>query len=171
MRRPLATVVITIAAVLSTAACSGDGEPSAATSTASPSAGTADHSGHILGTPGATTSGRALATGNAAKVCAEALKTSSSSAQVYVAELGKMLQATGTKDTTAAQEAERRATAAISGWSEALRKQAAEATDQQLKDLLAEIAREVGTMKADMASIEETTLERLQQRLDELCGA
>lgn len=172
MRRPLVTAAV-IAALLATTACSGDEDPSAAAPTPSASTGAADdHTGHVLASPatGAATSPGRPATGNGAQVCAEALKTSSASAQVYVAELGKMLQATGAQDNAAAKEAEQRAATAIANWSTEMRKQSAQATDPQLKGLLAEIATEVGTMKADIASIEQNTLENLQQRLDQLCG-
>lgn len=171
MRRPLVTAVIAIAAAVTIAGCSAEQDTSAsAPATSAPAGGADEHSGHIIGTPEPGSTPARVATGNAAKVCAEALKASSASAQTYVAELGKMLQATGAKDTAAAKEAERQAAAAITDWAAAMNKQSAEATDPQLKALLAEIATEVGTMKADIASIQESTLETLQQRLDELCG-
>jgi hypothetical protein len=39
-----------------------------------------------------------------------------------------------------------------------------------LKTLLTDLATEVGTLGADVESIDETELDRLQQRLDQLCG-
>lgn len=164
MRRFLATVALSIVAP-AIVGCSADKDP-----TAAPSVGADEQQGQTGSAPRTESAQPARASGNGAQVCAEALKSSSASAQVYVAELGKMLQATGVQDTAAAREAEQRAVAAVTDWSTALREQSAKATDPRLKALLAEIATEVGTMKPDIASIQESRLEQLQQRLDELCG-
>lgn len=165
MRRHLATAVIAVIVILATG-CSGTRDGAAPGST--PASGAPDASASAGSSPGGVTG---TAGGNAAEVCADAMAASGESVQVYIAELGKMLQATGSNDTVAVQEAERRAQGALDDWAATMREQSGRATDPQLKTVLAEIGTEVATMRADISSIDETTLDRLQQRLDQLCGA
>lgn len=173
MPRP-ATTVVTVAlamVVLAVGGCAAGRDRTSATRAGSAaSTGTDTNPGPVGGTPGTQSSSPARASGNGAQVCADALKASSASAQVYVAELGKLLQATGARDSAAAKEAEGRAAPALTDWSASLREQSARASDPRLKALLAELATEVGTMRPDIASVQESRLEELQQRLDELCG-
>ncbi|MFG2104882.1 hypothetical protein ACGFJ5_30250 [Micromonospora echinaurantiaca] len=81
-----------------------------------------------------------------------------------------MLAAIGADDTATAETARRRAEAALTGWRTALRQQAERAEDPQLKTLLADLAGEVAALGTDLDAIDETELDRLQQRLDQLCG-
>lgn len=173
MPRPLTTaasVALAMVVLASGGCAAGRDRTSASSAGSAPSTGTDQTRGSVGGSLGTESSGPARASGNGAQVCADALKASSAAAQVYVAELGKMLQATGASDSAAAKEAERRAAAAITDWSASLREQSARASDPRLKAVLAEIATEVGAMKPDIASVKESRLEELQQRLDELCG-
>ncbi|TDB73034.1 hypothetical protein [Micromonospora sp. KC723] len=112
----------------------------------------------------------APAGGNGPQVCAEAEAAASSAVRTYVEELGKMIAAVGASDSTGARTARQRAESALTTWRTALRQQSARATDPQLKTLLADLAAEVGRLGADVESIDETELDRLQQRLDQLCG-
>jgi hypothetical protein len=84
--------------------------------------------------------------------------------------LGKSLQAAGANDSAGAQAAQRKAEAALQTWSTAMREQSAKSTDARLKAVLAEIATEVGAMKASVDSVDEVKLDQLQQRLDQLCA-
>ncbi|MEK8109633.1 hypothetical protein NKG94_44515 [Micromonospora sp. M12] len=52
----------------------------------------------------------------------------------------------------------------------ALREQSERAVEPQLKTLLTDIGTEVSALGADVESIDETELDRLQQRLDQLCA-
>jgi hypothetical protein len=174
MRRRLFATVLAFA-LLAGAGCSGSREhaearPGAATGTpVSPAPG-----GPASGDPsagaasGATPSG--IATGNAADVCLEARKLSADQVSRFLAEVGDALTASGDGDQAKADEARRAAAATIRTWSAGLRAQAARADDTRLAGLLREMAAEVGTMTADIDSIDEAKLDRLQQRLDQLCG-
>jgi len=175
MRRLLVTVAA-IAALFAAAGCSGERDPvtgSTSPGTApsggasSPDAPAPGGTGVPSGSPGTDT---APAGGNGKEVCAAATKASTTSVQTFVAELGKSLQAAGSNDTAGARAAQQKAEAALRTWSTTMREQSAQATDARLKAVLAEIATEVGTMKASVDSVDETKLEQLQQRLDQLCG-
>ncbi|MGI5215608.1 hypothetical protein [Plantactinospora sp. CA-290183] len=174
MRRLLVTAAIA-AALFSTVGCSGERDGAAGTASpgAGPSAGaTASGSPSPGGSaPGAPAGETAPAGGNAKEVCAAATRSSSESVRTFVEELGKSLQAAGANDTRGAQEAQRKAEAALSAWGATMREQSSRATDERLKTVLAEIATEVGTMKASVESVDENKLDQLQQRLDQLCGS
>ncbi|MGC4750261.1 hypothetical protein ACLQ28_32030 [Micromonospora sp. DT201] len=111
------------------------------------------------------------ASGGAARgICAAAQQASTNAVRTYVAELGQMIAAVGAGDSSAAEAARRRAEAALAGWRTQLREQSERATDPQLKTLLTDIGTEVATLSVDVESIDETELDRLQQRLDQLCA-
>jgi hypothetical protein len=112
----------------------------------------------------------APAGGNAKEVCAAALKTNTDSGQAFVTELTAMLQATGAGDTAAATAARSRAENGLAAWTAALRGHSATATDAALKAVLAELAGQIGTMKPELASINEIRLDELNQRIEQLCG-
>ncbi|MGC5381274.1 hypothetical protein ACPXB1_22645 [Micromonospora sp. DT68] len=84
-------------------------------------------------------------------------------------ELGAMVAAVGAGDRATAEAARVRAEAALAQWRTALREQAARAADPQLRTLLNDMGAEVATLGVDGGSIDETELDRLQQRLDQLC--
>ncbi|WFE52265.1 hypothetical protein [Micromonospora sp. WMMD1155] len=109
------------------------------------------------------------AAGDATGVCAAAQQASTTAVRTYVAELGRMVAAVGAGDSGAAEVARGRAEAALEGWRAELRKQSERATDPQLKTLLTDLGAEVAALGADVESIDETELDRLQQRLDQLC--
>ncbi|MBM7490356.1 type IV secretory pathway TrbL component [Micromonospora luteifusca] len=168
MRRLLAvTALVTV--LLGAAGCAAD-RPGAG---AGPTGGTTGGSGPAAGVtyPGATAmpaSGGAA--GVAPQVCAAAQQASTTALQTYVAELGQMIAAVGAGDSGTAEAARRRAEAALAGWRTQLREQSERATDPQLKTLLTDIGTEVAALGADVESIDETELDRLQQRLDQLCA-
>ncbi|MGB2571819.1 hypothetical protein ACPFP2_25695 [Micromonospora citrea] len=162
MRRLLAATVVTTV-LLTGSGCSGDRADEAAP------AGPAGPSTVSTVLPSAPVS-VAPAGGNGPQVCAEAEAASSTAVRTYVEELGKMIAAVGANDSTGAETARKRAESALTTWRTALRQQSAKATDPQLKTLLTDLATEVGTLGTDVESIDETELDRLQQRLDQLCG-
>ncbi|MGA4729676.1 hypothetical protein ACWEOS_09505 [Micromonospora taraxaci] len=110
------------------------------------------------------------AAGDAEQVCAAAQRASTTAVRTYVAELGRMVAAVGAGDSTAAEVARGRAEAALDGWRTELREQSDRATDPQLKTMLTDLGTEVAALRADVESIDETELDRLQQRLDQLCA-
>jgi hypothetical protein len=175
MRRRLFAAALAFA-LLAGAGCSGsrgnaEARPSASVGTSvSPAPGGPASGDPVPGgaASGATPSG--VATGNAADVCLEARKLSADQVSRFLAELGDALTASGDGDQAKADEARRAAAAAIRTWSAGLRAQAARADDARLAALLRDMAAEVGTMTADIDSIDEAKLDRLQQRLDQLCG-
>ncbi|MFF0155358.1 hypothetical protein [Micromonospora sp. NPDC005203] len=141
----------------------------------------ADRPGGVgSGSAGVTTGGTAsgpsgipasgAAAGGATQVCVAAQQASTTAVQTYVAELGQMVAAVGAGDSGTAEAARVRAEGALAGWRSELRKQAGRATDPQLKTLLTDLGSEVAALGADVESIDETELDRLQQRLDELCA-
>ncbi|MEH0844406.1 hypothetical protein V6U81_18660 [Micromonospora sp. CPCC 205711] len=164
MRRLLAATVVT--AVLLTG-CSDDrtgdtpGRASSAPPLGASALPTVVPSVPVSGSP---------AGGNGPRICAEAEQASSTAVRTYVEELGKMIAAVGANDSTGAETARKRAEAALTTWRTTLRGEAARATDPQLKTLLADLATEVGMLGTDVESIDETELDRLQQRLDQLCA-
>ncbi|MGI5148146.1 hypothetical protein ACQEVC_17525 [Plantactinospora sp. CA-294935] len=171
MRRLLVTAAIA-AALFAAAGCSGERDgaaapgPSGGPSAGAPSSGAATPGASPGGSPAVDTS---PAGGNGKEVCEAATKAATSSVQTFVSELGKSLQAASTGDTAGAQAAQRKAEAALQTWGNAMREQSARATDERLKTVLAEIATEVGTMKATVESVDENKLQELQQRLEALC--
>ncbi|MBQ1027905.1 hypothetical protein [Micromonospora sp. C95] len=171
MRRPLAVTVAAAAALLVGTACSaergGPTEPTAPASTrveatAGPATPTPEQP---VATPAPGAAG-----GNAPEVCAAAQQASGAAGKKYVEHLAAMVTATGAGDTADAQAAGRRAEAALADWEKALRAQAARADDRQLKELLTELSTEVGRLGTDIEALEGASLDRLQQRLDRLCG-
>ncbi|MGW4501387.1 hypothetical protein ACWENR_22575 [Micromonospora sp. NPDC004336] len=155
MRRLLA--VITVTAVLFTGVGCAAGRPE-------PAAPGATSSGPTGG-PGGGAAG-----GNASEVCSAAQAAGDTAVRTYVEELGKMVAAVGANDGTAAEAARKRISAALTGWRAALRRESGRAEDAQLKTLLADMAAEVGTLGTDVDAIDETELDRLRQRLDQLCA-
>ncbi|MDG4756505.1 hypothetical protein [Micromonospora sp. WMMD710] len=161
MRRLLAVTVL-VAALSVGSGCATGESPSGPTSGATPG-----------GAPVGSTStpvGGGAAAGNAAQVCVAAREAGTAAVQTYVAELGRMIAAVGAGDSGTAEAARERAEAALAGWRTALREQSALTADPQLKTLLTDIGTEVAALGADVESIDETELDRLQQRLDQLCA-
>ncbi|MGX7675744.1 hypothetical protein [Plantactinospora sp. DSM 117369] len=171
MRRLLVTAAIA-AALFAAVGCSGERDgaaapgPSGGPSAGAPSSGAATPGTSPGGSPAVDTR---PAGGNGREVCAAATEAATSSVQTFVSELGKSLQATSTGDSAGAQAAQRKAETALQTWGNAMREQSARATDERLKTVLAEIATEIGTMKATVESVDENKLQELQQRLDALC--
>jgi len=168
-RSPL--LVVVVALVFAGAGCSADRldtSPSAA-----PSASVAPDP--TAGSPGSTGSpavtGTGPAAGNAKQVCADAMAASGKGVTTFLAELGNMLKAAGEGNGKAEYEARQKAEAALATWSNAMKEQAAKATDARLRTVLTEIGNEVGTMRADIDSVDSAKLDQLQQRLDTLCAA
>ncbi|MER7592218.1 hypothetical protein ABTW72_32210 [Micromonospora sp. NPDC127501] len=158
MRRLLAvTALLTMLSVA--AGCSAGGTAEGAGSAA---AGTS---------PGPTgmPASSGVAGGNATQVCAAAQEASTTAVRTYVAELGQMLAAVGAGDSRTAEAARGRAEAALANWRTVLREQSERTDDPQLKTLLTDLGTEVSALGADVESIDETELDRLQQRLDQLC--
>ncbi|MGI5523340.1 hypothetical protein ACQEUX_20750 [Micromonospora sp. CA-259024] len=167
MRRLLAvTVLVTVLSVA--AGCSTD-RPGAV---APASTGVTTGPALIDTSPGSTgvRAGGGAAGGDATQVCAASQQASTTAVRTYVAELGQMIAAVGAGDSGTAEAARGRAEAALAGWRTELRKQSERTTDPQLKTLLTDIGTEVAALGADVESIDETELDRLQQRLDQLCA-
>ncbi|PWR08071.1 hypothetical protein DKT68_17285 [Micromonospora acroterricola] len=166
MRRLLAVAVLVtvLSAGCSTDRPADEGPAGATTGGAGPTAGTGGAPVGSTGTPGGGTAG-----GDTSQVCAAAQEAGATAVQTYVAELGRMVAAVGAGDSVTAEAARQRAEAALTGWRTALREQSSRATDPQLKTLLTDIGTEVAGLGADVESIDETELDRLQQRLDQLC--
>jgi hypothetical protein len=169
MNRSLALVVVAVATLLLGVGCSAD-EPSASPSASVSAApdGPAG-SGATSSGPGATETGPAA--GNAKEVCAAAMAASGTGVTTFLSELGNMLKAAGEGDGKAEHEARQKAEAALATWSGAMKQQAAKATDGRLRTVLTEIGDEVGTMRADIDSVDSAKLDQLQQRLDTLCAS
>ncbi|MFG1654722.1 hypothetical protein ACGFIE_32840 [Micromonospora sp. NPDC049275] len=169
MRRLLA-VNLLVAVLVMGAGCSAD--RSGGAGPAGPTAGGSGSAAGSGGAPGGSIGapvGGGVAGGNA-QVCAEAQQAGATAVREYVAELGRMVAAVGAGDTATADAARTRAQTALAGWRAALREQSARSTDPQLKTLLSDIGTEVAALGADVESIDETELDRLQQRLDQLCA-
>ncbi|WP_328343772.1 hypothetical protein [Micromonospora sp. NBC_00421] len=163
MRRLPAAIVVTTV-LLTGVGCSGDrtdGSAPADRSSATVAPATVVPSAVVSGSP---------AGGNGPQVCADAEAASTTAVRTYVEELGKMIAAVGANDSTAADTARKRAEVALTTWRTVLRQQSGRATDPQLKTLLTELATEIGRLGTDVDSIDETELDRLQQRLDQLCA-
>lgn len=124
--------------------------------------------GSASGSNGVPASGAAA--GGGTKVCVAAQQASTTAVRTYVAELGRMVAAVGAGDSSTAEAARGRAEAALDGWRTELREQSEQATDPQLKTLLTDLGTEVAALSVDVESIDETELDRLQQRLDQLCA-
>ncbi|MBQ1038477.1 MULTISPECIES: hypothetical protein [Micromonospora] len=124
--------------------------------------------GSASGPSGVPASGAAA--GGGTKVCVAAQQASTNAVRTYVAELGRMVAAVGAGDSSTAEAARGRAEAALDGWRTELREQSEQATDPQLKTLLTDLGTEVAALSVDVESIDETELDRLQQRLDQLCA-
>lgn len=169
-RFPLLAVVVAL--VLAGAGCSADrpdASPSASASAGGASVAPDPTAAATGGSPGVTETGPAA--GNAKQVCADALAASGKGVTTFLAELGNMLKAAGEGNGKAEYEARQKAEAALATWSNAMKEQAAKATDGRLRTVLTEIGTEVGTMRADIDSVNSAKLDQLQQRLDTLCAS
>ncbi|MCL7460120.1 hypothetical protein AB0I85_23320 [Micromonospora echinofusca] len=169
MRRLLAVTALT-AVLLAGSGCAAERPERAAPPGGAPT-------GPATGGPagGATTgarpgAGSGAAGGNAPEVCAAAQRAGETAVRTYVEELGKMVAAVGADDAAAARTARERISTALTDWRSTLRRESTRAEDAQLKTLLADMAAEVGTLGTDVDSIDETELDRLRQRLDQLCA-
>ncbi|MFI7608014.1 hypothetical protein ACIBTV_23125 [Micromonospora sp. NPDC049366] len=156
MRRLLAAALVI--GLSSVAGCAPDGPP-----TDTPATGVAE-----TGATGSAGAGPATG-GNSPTVCAAARQAGAAALGTYVAEVGRMVAAIGANDSATAEAARRRAEAALAGWRATLRQESARAGDPELKTLLSDMETEVAAMGADVDAIDETALDRLQQRLDQLC--
>ncbi|WP_433263505.1 hypothetical protein ACQPWR_26355 [Micromonospora vinacea] len=163
MRRLLAVTAL-LTMLSGAAGCSTDGS----TGGTAQGAGSAT-AGASAGPSGMPASG-GVAGGNATEVCTAAQEASTTAVRTYVAELGHMLAAVGAGDSRAAETARGRAEAALADWRTVLREQSGRTNDPQLKTLLTDLGTEVSALGADVESIDETELDRLQQRLDQLCA-
>jgi hypothetical protein len=177
MRRVLSAPVLTapvLAAVLIVAAACSTGAGRTASSDGSPTVSASAGSSPTTtpAGPAGSTAGGATgpAGGNAREVCVAAQKSTSEAVMVFVSELGTMMQASSANDTKGAQAAQRKAEAALATWARAVKEQGAKATDPRLKSVLGEIAAEVGTMKAELDRVDQSKLDQLQERLDQLCA-
>ncbi|BCB79394.1 hypothetical protein GCM10022251_21850 [Phytohabitans flavus] len=172
--------MVVVALVLAGAGCSAD-RPAASPSASSGTSVAPDTTSGPAGQPGtADPSGAAVppgtaetapAGGNAKQVCADAVAAGEKGVATFLAELGNMLAATGKGDGKAEYEARQKAEAALATWSQAMKDQAAKATDGRLRTVLTEIGNEVGKMRADLDTVDSAKLDQLQQRLDTLCAA
>jgi hypothetical protein len=162
MRRLLA--VTALLTMLSGAAGCSDGSTGGTAQGADSAA-----AGTSAGPSGMPASG-GVAGGNATEVCTAAQEASTTAVRTYVAERGHMLAAVGAGDSRAAETARGRAEAALADWRTVLREQSGRTNDPQLKTLLTDLGTEVSALGADVESIDETELDRLQQRLDQLCA-
>ncbi|MEH1100628.1 hypothetical protein [Micromonospora sp. CPCC 205561] len=169
MRRLLAVTAVT--AVLFAGAGCGTERPERAAPTGDVPASSAPPGGAPGGTTGASPgAGSGAAGGNAPEVCAAAQRAGETAVRTYVEELGRMVAAVGADDTAGARTARERISAALTAWRSTLRSESTRAEDAQLKTLLADMAAEVGTLGTDVDSIDETELDRLRLRLDQLCA-
>lgn len=171
-RTPL--LVVVVALVFVGAGCSADKPSASATHSASPSGSASAAPDPTAASPGAGGPGvneTGPAAGNAKQVCADAMAASGKGVAAFLAELGNMLNAAGKGDGKAEYEARQKAEAALAAWSNAMKEQAAKATDGRLRTVLTEIGEQVGTMRADIDSVDSAKLDQLQQRLDTLCDA
>ncbi|RGC65542.1 hypothetical protein C5N14_27770 [Micromonospora sp. MW-13] len=171
MRRLLA-LTVAVAVLSAGAACSAERSGSEPGPSGSPPAAgaTPGAAGAGPGAAGGSPGPSGPAGGNGPEVCATAQQASGAAVRTYVAELGRMIGAVGANDSATAEAARKRAEAALAGWRTALRQQSARATDPQLRTLLADLASEVGTLGTDVDAIDEEELDKLQQRLDQLCA-
>jgi hypothetical protein len=164
MRHLLARTLL-VAVLVAAGGCSdgrsGGADPAGGSRPTGPAAG----SGGSTGTP---VGGGVV--GGDAQVCAEARRAGATAVREYVAELGRMVAAVGAGDTVTADAARNGAQAALAGWQAALREQGTRTADAQLKTLLSDLGTEVAALGVDVESIDETELDRLQQRLDQLCA-
>ncbi|MGC4767100.1 hypothetical protein ACLQ20_30060 [Micromonospora sp. DT46] len=166
MRRMLAVTALT-AVLLSGGGCAAERPERAGPPGGAPSGGVTPGGSVGGGAPGA---GSGAAGGNAPEVCAAAQRAGETAVRTYVEELGKMVAAVGSDDAAAARTARDRISTALTDWRSTLRRESTRAEDAQLKTLLADMAAEVGTLGTDVDSIDETGLDRLRQRLDQLCA-
>ncbi|MEV4122694.1 hypothetical protein [Micromonospora sp. NPDC049645] len=167
MRRLLAVTALVIV-LFGAVACAADGSTSAGRSASTGASGSA--AGGTSPEPTGLSASGGVAGGNATQVCAAAQEASTTAVRTYVAELGQLVAAVGAGDSRTAEVARGRAEAALAGWRTALREQSGRATDPQLKTLLTDLGTEVSALGVDVESIDETELDRLQQRLDQLCA-
>ncbi|MEU7995406.1 hypothetical protein AB0B83_08720 [Micromonospora sp. NPDC049060] len=170
MRRLLAVTALT-AVLLSGAGCAAERPERADPTGGAPSGGVTPGGSVGGGAPGTGPgAGSGAAGGNAPEVCAAAQRAGETAVRTYVEELGKMVAAVGADDAAAARTARGRISTALTDWRSTLRRESTRAEDAQLKTLLADMAAEVGTLGTDVDSIDETGLDRLRQRLDQLCA-
>ncbi|MET8092933.1 hypothetical protein [Micromonospora sp. NPDC005220] len=163
MRRLLAVTAL-LTMLVGAAGCATDGSTGgSAEGAGSAAAGTSPG-------PAGMPAGGGVAGGDATQVCTAAQEATRTGVRTYVAELGQMLAAVGAGDSHTAEAARGRAEAALADWRAVLREQSERTNDPQLKTLLTDIGTEVSALGADVESIDETELDRLQQRLDQLCA-
>ncbi|MEU4775604.1 hypothetical protein [Micromonospora sp. NPDC023644] len=168
--RPLLAVTALTAVLFAGAGCAAERPERAGPPGGAPIGGVASGGPGGGATGAGPGAGSGAAGGNAPEVCAAAQRAGETAVRTYVEELGKMVAAVGANDATAARTARDRISTALTDWRSTLRHESTRAEDAQLKTLLADMAAEVGTLGTDVDSIDETELDRLRQRLDQLCA-
>jgi hypothetical protein len=138
----------------------------AATPTSAASGSAADSPGVASGATGGSGSG---ADGTAA-ICAAAKQARTDAVGVFVTEYGKAVQAAAGGDQAAADTAQRAAKAALERWEKSLREQARRAGAGELGGALTEAAGTVATLRGDLGAVDDTALDRADERLMKVCG-
>ena len=182
LHRQLAVVVVSVALV-AVAGCSADVEGRGdAAGTPTSTAAVPGPSASGSGAPGAPASSAtpsislgpvptAKAGGNAAQICADALKASEKGTTAFVSQLSAVLEAQQKQDKAGEQAAEAKLESTLDSWAADLRKASTGATDAQLKTTLSQLAGQVDKLTSNVETIDDATLGAIQDRLDALCPA
>ena len=180
MRRLLCATAVSGALLLLGAGCSADdkaadvGVAGAVTPAPMPAAsGFAAPAGS--GAPasaggGSAGAGDAALSGNSAAICAQAAKTGGDAAQNFALDLKLLIDAESSQDQDQVAKAKAKTTRDVENYSYALNDMAKLASEPALKQALADMGKQVTTLKGDVRKVDAEQLARLQATLDRACG-
>jgi hypothetical protein len=175
MRRLLCTTAVTGALLLG-AGCSSDQPagtaapaPAPVTSGAATPAGGA---GATASAPAAASpAGDAALSGNSQAICQQAAKTGGDAAKNFAQDLKLLIDAESAQDADQAAKAKAKTTRDVENYSYALTDMSKLASDPALKAALADMGKQVTVLKGDVRKLDATRLQKLQETLDDACGA
>jgi hypothetical protein len=176
MRRLLSVTAVT-AALLFGAGCSADnpaGTTAAGTPAASGAAAPAVSSAPSApgaGTPSVPSGGDAALSGNTGAICQQAAKTGGEAAKNFAQDLKLLIDAETAQDADQVAKVKAKTTRDVENYSYALRDMAKLAADPKLKAALADMGQQVTALQGDVLKIDAAQLTKLQDTLDQACGA
>jgi len=172
MRRLLCATAVSGALLLFGAGCSSDDQAGTtaaptplASGAAAPAAGGAASASAAVPGPGDV----ALA-GNSAAICQQAAKTGAGAAENFAADLKLRIDAESAQDADQVAKAKAKTTRDVENYAYALTDMSKLASEPALKAALADMGKQVTTLKGDVLKMDAAVFAKLRETLDKACG-
>jgi len=174
MRRLLCVTAVSGALLLFGAGCSSDdqaGTTAAPTPLVSDAAAPAAGGGATVSAPAAVPgSGDVALAGNSAAICQQAAKTGAGAAENFAADLKLRIDAESAQDADQVAKAKAKTTRDVENYAYALTDMSKLASEPALKAALADMGKQVTTLKGDVLKMDAAVFAKLRETLDKACG-